>query len=175
MPVTVHLKNISLRSALRLLLGPLDFNYVIKDEVLLITTKEKCDAELRTRLYPVQDLLDRTVQENLNLNPASDLIAMITGSVAPTTWDEVGGPGSIKYLAVAKCLVIGQTEEIHEQICDLLAATRKVMALEGAQPKDHAATDDPDAMFVVVYRLNASEQVYQVAPEPARPRIRTPH
>jgi hypothetical protein len=166
-PVTLHLKNISLRSALRLMLGPLDLKYVIKDEVLLITTKERCDAELRTRLYPVHDLMDRAVQENLNLTPASDLIATIIESVAPTTWDEVGGPGSIKYLPVAKCLVISQTEEIHYQIRNLLVATRKVMALQRAQPKDQAANADPDAMFLAFYRVHASAQVYQVASEPA--------
>ena len=56
-PVTRNLRGISLRSALRLMLGPLDLAYVIKDEVLLITTKEKADAELVTKVYPVADLV----------------------------------------------------------------------------------------------------------------------
>ncbi len=42
--VTMNLKGVSLRSALRLmLLGPLDLTYMVKDEVLQITTPE--DAE----------------------------------------------------------------------------------------------------------------------------------
>ena len=56
-PVTKNLRGISLRSALRLMLGPMDLAYVIKDEVLLITTKEKADAELVTKVYPVADLV----------------------------------------------------------------------------------------------------------------------
>ncbi len=56
-PVTRNLKGITLRSALRLMLGALELTYVIKDEVLLITTKEKADAELVTKAYPVADLV----------------------------------------------------------------------------------------------------------------------
>jgi hypothetical protein len=56
--VTRKLSGISLRSALRLLLGGLDgLTYIIKDEVLLITTKEVADAELITKAYPVADLV----------------------------------------------------------------------------------------------------------------------
>ena len=58
-PVTKNLRGISLRSALRLMLGPMDLAFVIKDEVLLITTKEKADAELVTKVYPVADLVLR--------------------------------------------------------------------------------------------------------------------
>ena len=55
--ITKSLKGISLRSALRLMLGPLELSYVIKDEVLLITTKEKAENELVTKVYPVADLV----------------------------------------------------------------------------------------------------------------------
>ena len=51
-PVTRKLKGISLRSALRLMLGALDLTYIIKDEVLLITTTEEADTELVTKVYP---------------------------------------------------------------------------------------------------------------------------
>jgi len=56
-PVSRKLSGISLRSALRLLLGSIDLTYIIKDEVLLITTKEVADAELVTKAYPVADLV----------------------------------------------------------------------------------------------------------------------
>ena len=56
-PITKNLKGISLRSALRLMLGGLDLTYVIKDEVLLITTPEKAASELVTKVYPVADLV----------------------------------------------------------------------------------------------------------------------
>lgn len=163
-PVTRHIKCISLGAGLRLLLRSMDLNYCIRDEVLLITTKEGGEAELRLRLYPVHDLLDPSRQHNLLLNPAADLIATITNSVASTTWDEVGGPGSIVYLPAAQSLVISQTAEVHEQIRDLLIAARQ--ALAAAPSQDQRASADPNAMFVAVYWLDASNEFFQIASEP---------
>ena len=56
-PVTRNLKGITLKSALRLMLGGMDLTYVIKNEVLMITTPEKAGNELVTKVYPVADLV----------------------------------------------------------------------------------------------------------------------
>lgn len=56
-PITRNLKGVALRSALRLMLGELDLTYVIDNEVLLLTTPEKADAKLATKVYPVADLV----------------------------------------------------------------------------------------------------------------------
>ena len=56
-PVTVDLKDISLRSALRLMLSELDLTYLIQDEVLLITTEDDASERLTTKVYPVADLV----------------------------------------------------------------------------------------------------------------------
>ena len=56
-PVTKSLKGVSLRSALRLMLAELSLKYVIKDEVLLITTTEAAENKLTTRVYSVADLV----------------------------------------------------------------------------------------------------------------------
>ena len=56
-PVTRNLKGISLRSALRLILKDLGLTYIIRDEVLLITSSEEAEKELVTRVYPVGDLV----------------------------------------------------------------------------------------------------------------------
>ncbi len=56
-PVTRNLKGIRLRSALRLMLRELDLTYVIRDEVLLITTPEEVENLLTTKVYPVADLV----------------------------------------------------------------------------------------------------------------------
>ncbi|MFM8282895.1 MAG: hypothetical protein ACKOCW_04975, partial [Planctomycetaceae bacterium] len=55
--VTRNLSGVSLRSALRLILGDLDMTYLVKDEVLLITTKEKAAESLIVKVYPVGDLV----------------------------------------------------------------------------------------------------------------------
>jgi hypothetical protein len=56
--VTVSLKGISLRSALRLFLDDLGLKFVVHDEVLLITSPPKADNEfLTTRTYPLGDVV----------------------------------------------------------------------------------------------------------------------
>jgi hypothetical protein len=55
--VTISVKDISLRSALKLILAPFNLTYIIKDEVPMVTTKEKADVTLITRAYYVGDLV----------------------------------------------------------------------------------------------------------------------
>ncbi|MEX2026626.1 MAG: permease prefix domain 1-containing protein [Pirellulaceae bacterium] len=56
-PITASLRGISLRSALRILLGELKLAYTIRDEVLIITTPEDAESQLSTRVYDVRELL----------------------------------------------------------------------------------------------------------------------
>ena len=56
-PITVNLRNISLRSALRIMLRQLDLTYVISDEVLLITSEDEALTRLQVKVYPVADLV----------------------------------------------------------------------------------------------------------------------
>ncbi len=51
------------------------------------------------------------------------LIDAITSTIAPTTWDEVGGPGSIAQ--VGNSLLISTDRPTHEQIDELLTLFRK--------------------------------------------------
>ena len=67
-PVTQSLSGVSLRSALKRMLGPIDLAYIIKDEVLLITTKEKAEENLVVKVYPVADLV-LPVDPGSGLNP----------------------------------------------------------------------------------------------------------
>lgn len=57
-PVTLNLKSeVSLESALNLILEPLHLTYMIKDEVLKITSEELRDGEVFARTYNVADLV----------------------------------------------------------------------------------------------------------------------
>ena len=57
-PVTIDLsQEISLKSALSLILEPLHLGYVIKDEVLKITSEQLKEGEVITRTYNVADLV----------------------------------------------------------------------------------------------------------------------
>ena len=56
-PVTRTIKGITLKSALKLLLGEFDLSYVLRDEVLMITSKTEAEQMLSNRVYPVADLV----------------------------------------------------------------------------------------------------------------------
>ena len=56
-PVTVNFKQISLRAGLRNMLGELGLTYLIKDEVMQITTPEDAGSQLVTKVYRVGDLV----------------------------------------------------------------------------------------------------------------------
>src|SRR4051812_37919446 len=57
-PVTVNIHNISLRSALRLMLKTLQATYVIRDEVLVVTSPEDARVQLKICVYDVRRILD---------------------------------------------------------------------------------------------------------------------
>ena len=58
-----------------------------------------------------------------SVSPQDELIRLITEVVAPDTWDDVGGHGSIT--GIGQTLVISQTESVHDQVAVLLQQLRQ--------------------------------------------------
>ena len=58
------------------------------------------------------------------------LIQLITATIQPETWEDVGGPGSVAPFETNLSLVIRQTEEVHEEIVDLLEQLRRMQDLQ---------------------------------------------
>jgi len=209
-PVTLSLDQpISLKSALKLLLEPLHLGYVVKDEVLKVTSPRLVKGEVYAVTYPVADLVlpipnfssdglgitgalrdgysqiplrnNLAVQvgpppAGLNAAPpraAGDasldaaslaqlqlggggppvtgstpsipfgppsvgggqqnfqpLIDLIQSTVAQTTWDTTGGPGAIRAFETNLSLVVSQTQEVHEEIANLLEQLRRLQDLQ---------------------------------------------
>jgi general secretion pathway protein D len=208
-PVSINLSNeVSLKSALLLILEPLRMNYVIANDVLKVTSSELTVGKVYTKSYPVADLIipipnfvpdgreginaaleqgyrragyggpigfgvggaptvvvadagratpvnpvaqaqffDRPnsppvsgVPQAINFGPGGlgggsqadfdPLIDLITATIAPQTWDTVGGPGSIQPFETNLTLVVSQTQEVHEQIADLLQQLRRLQDLQ---------------------------------------------
>jgi general secretion pathway protein D len=209
-PVSINLSNeVSLKSALLLILEPLRMNYVIANDVLKVTSSELTAGNVYTKSYPVADLIipipnfvpdgreginaaleqgyrragyggpigfgvggaptvvvadagrsatpvnpvaqaqffDRPnsppvsgVPQQINFGPGGlgggsqadfdPLIDLITATIAPQTWDTVGGPGSIQPFETNLTLVVSQTQEVHEQIADLLQQLRRLQDLQ---------------------------------------------
>ena len=129
-PITLNVKGITLRSALRFMLREIGLTYLIQDEVLLITTPEEADGRMTTKVYPVADLVACRNSKGELRDDYDALIGVITGTIQPTTWDGAGGQGSIAgaSLGTAKVLVVSQAQYVHEQIIELLEQIRAVAA-----------------------------------------------
>ena len=128
-PITKNLKGLSLRSALRLMLAGLDLTYLIKDEVLLITTPEKAVGEMEIKLYNVRDLVGDP-GDAATVSKLQALGGVIRGTVLPTTWIKDGGSGTMEILALGdvSALVVAQPADVHEKIDEVLSSIRKLKA-----------------------------------------------
>ena len=117
-PVTCSIRGLSLRTALDLMLDEFDLTWTIQDQVLKITSKEKADEILTTKIYPVGDLLG---------TPRSwgPIMNIMTTIIQPDSWEDNGGPGSIQPLPTGDLLIICQKSDVHEQIEDLLVKIRR--------------------------------------------------
>jgi hypothetical protein len=154
-PLSIKVEDMSLKSALNILLKQARLTYVIKDGLLQITTEERAHGRITTVIYPVVDLVtpigsgESEMPPFLCRNPAlmgfihdeerkraagmtceEVLIKVITGTIEPNTWSEFGGKATIQYFPLGLALVVSQTQDVQEQIQDLLAAVRRMQAEE---------------------------------------------
>ena len=102
-------KEISFRSALKLVLEPLNLTWVIEDEVMRITTKSNSANVLQT--YDLSEILpdNSTVLE---------LVTIVERTVAPDSWDAAGGTSTIAIFG--SLLVVSCPEDTHEGIVKTL-------------------------------------------------------
>ncbi len=127
--ITVNLRNISLRSALKLILrqpGLEGLTFIFDNEVLLITTKDKANENLVVQVYRVDDLIkDYSQQPGGNKkNPYHSLVQTIAGCVQYDSWAINGsGEGAIQLMQPG-ILVVTQTHDVHDQVQDLLEKIR---------------------------------------------------
>ncbi len=146
-PVTIQLASaIGVKSALNLILRPLDLDYMILDEVLKVTGETRTTARVFSRVYNVANLVVPFPDPHIVLSPkgkwgavpppqevAPDfdtIIELITSTIAPHSWDKVGGPGAIEAFPTNLSLVVSQTEDVHEQIADLLEQLRRLQDVQ---------------------------------------------
>ena len=93
------------------MLRNVELTYLVRDEVLLITTKEDAESELITCVYDVHDLPWETIRHTqpgsgADYNP---LIGAITDCIATNTWNENGGGAAAIRLGGNGLLVVSQS------------------------------------------------------------------
>lgn len=139
-PVTGTLTNVSLRSALSALLQQLELVFVVRDEILVVTTPWHAQQQLMTVVYPVADFLEgsgASVESDRAEQFADALVKLVTNTVAPDSWDFVGGAGVITVARPWGLLFVSQVDEVHREIEALLAAAR------GARQKTDSTAATP--------------------------------
>jgi beta-lactamase regulating signal transducer with metallopeptidase domain len=134
-PVSLKIEGVSVKSALNLILRDLHLSWVIKDEVLQVTTVKSARGKLLQKTYSVADLvvpIENAPNREKPQTIEGQLIRLIVSTIAPATWSEAGGPGTIDYFPLGMALVINQTADVHEQVTDLLEALRRLQDVEVA-------------------------------------------
>ena len=102
-------------SALNLVLDQYDLTTMIKDEVLMVTSKERAEEHLANRVYRLDPAWQLT---------ADELIEVITATVEPNSWHEVGGPGRL--VPIRGGFVISAADAVHAKINQLLGQIDRV-------------------------------------------------
>ncbi len=115
-PITRNLRGVTLASALKLILRELDLTYTVDQGALIITTPEKAETMLTTVHYPIGDLLGPGGYD--------ELIDVITTTIRPMSWQDVGGPGTAKAVPGTRSLAVTQTYAIHQEVQALLSKLR---------------------------------------------------
>ena len=124
-PVTfVAPKTVSMRTALRKILGDLGLTYVVKDETIYVTTAAKARELMTTRTYYIGDLVNTGefsngvrywpgVAAKARAETAQAIIDMIKETIDPLSWLGNGGAGSIKFSPIGDALIVRQSAEVH--------------------------------------------------------------
>ena len=84
---------------------------------------------LVTRVYPVDDLMTygpRPGGTSQDWPDYQSLIELITSTIEPTTWDDLGGPASIAPQLETLTVVVYQTPSVHDDLERLLSDLRRV-------------------------------------------------
>jgi len=108
-PITYKTPPIPAKSALDQLLKLLELDFVIRDEVLQITTPEDSESQLITRVYDTRTVLKRMSLEQLR--------ERITTTIRPNSWLPAVvpyGPGEMEFYR--GLLVVTQIDRAQEEI-----------------------------------------------------------
>jgi hypothetical protein len=117
---TIVLKRASLRSFLRIMLAQKDLAYYEKyGSELVITTDGAAKTRTTLQLYDIAKFASPVNAFSAGATPWDRVAQIIQSTVAPASWVENGGNGSLK-IADGK-IIVSQTDENQSQIADLLA------------------------------------------------------
>lgn len=99
----------------------------------LSTVPGSGDAPTISDVLPPSAMGHGTQNLSMGKNTIEDvLIKLVTNTIQPHTWQDVGGAGTIDYFPIGMALVVNQFEDVQEQIADLLDQLRRLQDVEVA-------------------------------------------
>ena len=112
-PITLEVSDVTLDAALHHTLAPLGLTFVVDRNELKVTTESAAESNLVPATYSVARLIP-----GQQFDP---LISALTRSVAPSSWSDVGGRGTVAPGAQPGTLSVLQTQANHLRINQFLA------------------------------------------------------
>lgn len=164
-PLAIELRpNARLASALNLALEPHELDWIVRDDVLLITTPSAAESYLFTHVYDVSDLLGTPQQPfeddrdlRYDYKTLADLLDAAIGGLGSTTVTEfgsIGSSGEAQIHAFDGALIILGHRRVHERVAATLADLRQVRRTR------QGADDDSQPRFVVeTYRVESPQRL----------------
>jgi hypothetical protein len=130
--VTLSLpRPVTLRTVLRKILQDHGLGYVIKDEMIVVTTYQKTREMMTTRTYDISDLVTSnalTTHPVLAFQQEREVVQLIIDSIKrsvdPMSWEGEGGKGTIQYHPLTKTLIVRQSAEVHMMLRGSLGGGR---------------------------------------------------
>ena len=116
-PVVVALKNITLRRTLELMLQPEGMSYIIRGELLLITSNDFARKHQYERVYELPTFC---------IGKEEEVIHVLTKTISPHLWTRHGGDYSVA--AIDGLLMIRANRRVHDASLMLLAKLRQSAA-----------------------------------------------
>jgi hypothetical protein len=122
--VKLQLKKVTVRTAIKKVLGDKGLTYIIKEGALQVMTPKRASEYTVVRSYPIEGLVAPT-QVAMQFGPfvaraqmlanVQSLISMIQGSIEPSYW-QPNGPGSIAFFEPTMSITIRASAEMHYQM-----------------------------------------------------------
>ena len=141
-PVSLIASQLQLRSALRLILEPLELDYLVRTDRLLITTQSVAAQQLESQTLDIEDLVSEPQAKRV-----AKLAQLIPRIVEPESWTTTKGKGTIK--ADGTRLKVTQTRRVHNQIQSLLQNLKRGTLRLPAEESIVRALDDQTTLECV--------------------------
>ncbi len=132
-PVSVTLRDVATRTALRKVLQDQQLTYIIKDETIQVVSIEQARTMMVTRVYYLGDLAQglgpfggairwgpwmdmMQTQENVRQ------LVEVVKSIDPLSWKDNGGAGTLTFNWPSMSIIVRQTAEFHARLGTSLGA-----------------------------------------------------